>query len=105
MAGELGQLRLPQLLCVPGSLDKLHMIACCAKWPLHGLKQWMDNYLVEVCVSKDLTIFPCGVFEGSSCWFAEFKKNVLKLGVFQACLKGSFEKSLSVLNYTQQKGS
>lgn len=68
----------------------------------------MDNYLVEVCVSKDLTIFPCGVFEGSSCWFAEgffFFFNVLKLGVFQACLEGSFEESLSVLNYTQQKGS
>lgn len=66
-----GSCACPQLLCVPGSLDKLHMIACCAKWPLHGLEQWMDNYLVEVCVSKDLTIFPCGVFEGSSCWFAE----------------------------------
>lgn len=40
----------PQLSYTLSSLEKLQMIACCAKWTLHASEWRTDNYLVEVCL-------------------------------------------------------
>jgi len=48
---------LPQLSCTHCSLEKLQMIACCAKWT-PGLGSEGGMIVWSKCVSKDFPIFP-----------------------------------------------